>query len=230
MALLLIDNSNHILRIALSSGPLYNEYQVFDKKHKSDFIISDISNLIKESELNSSDISEIGYVNSGLSFTGIRVGLSVAMAISIANNAKLFSLDPFECLIIQYCRDYKNSFKNHKYLVVIAPSYGNRTNIAIVKQNLNNFTMITKHNICLTEESKIELPIEYESKDAITILNTLPDKSYKLFEHNCNFKYKENDIAKNIIYANNFELKTINDFIISGYFSPTNLLYADVNY
>ncbi len=229
MALLLIDNSNNILRISLSSGAIYSEYQIFDKKHKSDFIISDISTLIKELNLKSSDISEIGYINSGLSFTGIRVGLSVAMSIAIANNSTLFSLDPFVCLIIQYLQDHESSFKD-QYLAVIAPSYGDRTNLAIVQRNSTNFVTITKHNICLTEENNIELPKEYESKDAITVLNTLPNKSYQLFANNCHFKHQENYIEKNIVPANNFELKTINDSIISGYFAPTDIISADVYY
>jgi hypothetical protein len=227
MAVLIIDNSSNVLRIAVSSKQMYSEYNIFEKKCKSDFIISDLSKLMSSAGLDASEISKIGYINSGLSFTGIRVGLCLALAIATINNSTLVALDPFVCILIQYLTDHNISL-NNQYVVIIAPSYGYRTNCAIIK--LDGFINVQKYNIDLTESINITLPDDYINDEKLLVLNTLPTTYYHHFITNCSFHHQHNFVDKHVVCANNFELTTINQALIDDFFPNTEILSADVYY
>ena len=95
MIVLAIDTSNEYLSLALEvEGKRFSSLdKVLNKQ--SHYIIEKINTLIKEANINLSQISLIAYVEGPGSFTGLRVGLSVALGLAYGINAKLVAIPSF---------------------------------------------------------------------------------------------------------------------------------------
>ncbi len=93
--ILAINTAHDYLCLALSvSGRRFNFMEQVGNR-QSQYIIGQISQLLIEAKINVSELDLIAYVEGPGSFTGLRVGLSVAMGLGLGANAKLIPIPSF---------------------------------------------------------------------------------------------------------------------------------------
>ena len=95
MIILAIDTSNEYLSLALEVGGV--RFSSLDKvlNKQSHYIIEKINALVVNADIKLTEINLIAYVEGPGSFTGLRVGLSVALGIAYGINAKLVAIPSF---------------------------------------------------------------------------------------------------------------------------------------
>jgi tRNA threonylcarbamoyladenosine biosynthesis protein TsaB len=115
MDVLAIDTSSEYLAIGLS----YQGYlsHTFDKvgNKQSNFIIPKVQEILQQQDISLEDIDAIAYNRGPGSFTGLRIGLSVAMGMAATNNIKLIPIDSFAI----YAQSAKNLLHEKNILVGI---------------------------------------------------------------------------------------------------------------
>jgi hypothetical protein len=228
MVLLFVDNSNKIIRILLQTQDFYTEYHVFNSSNKSNSIISYIELLLSSNKLVPQEITKVAYINSGLSFTGLRLALSMLIAISYVNKSQIFPIDPYVSILLQHLE--QNSIMPSMNYAVILPSNDHRTSIAIVKYDSNNSKVLTKFNINVNEDSTIIIPDEYSLMDDMVIVNTLPNSMTQRFLQNIKLQHQKKDISFRMVQSSNFELSYISQLILNNQFAAVDLNSADLLY
>lgn len=96
--LLSIDTANEYLSLALSLTD--GEIATFQSKvgnKQSQYILPTIQNLLTQQNINLSAIDGIAYNQGPGSFTGLRIGLSVAIALAYSLQIPLYPVDMFQC-------------------------------------------------------------------------------------------------------------------------------------
>lgn len=228
MALLFVDNSNKIIRILLQTQDFYTEYHVFDSNNKSNSIIYYIDQLLSTNKLTPQDIKKVAYINSGLSFTGLRLALSMLMAISYVNKTQIFPIDPYVSILLQHLK--QNSILPSRYYAVVLPSNDHRTSLAIVEYDSDSSKVLTKYNINVNEDSTITIPDEYSIMEDVSIMNPLPNLMTQRFIQNIKLQHQKKDLKFRMIPSSNFELSYISQLIFNNHFKAIDLNSADLLY
>jgi hypothetical protein len=228
MALLFVDNSSKIIRILLQTRDFYTEYHVFNSINKSNSIIYYIDQLLSSNKLTSQDITKVAYINSGLSFTGLRLALSMLIAISYVNRSQIFPIDPYVSILLQHLK--QNPILPSRYYAVVLPSNDHRTSLAIVEYDSNNSKVLNKYNINVNDASTIIIPDEYSLIDDITIINPLPAQITQRFLQNIKLQHQKKDITFSMVQSANFELSYISQLILNNQFATVDLNSADLLY
>lgn len=98
MNILAIDTASEYLSLALKVGS--DSTYLFEKvgNLQSEFIIPKIQELLKQQGIAINDINAIAYNKGPGSFTGVRIGLSVAMGIALGLDIKLIPIPAFAIL------------------------------------------------------------------------------------------------------------------------------------
>lgn len=226
MALLFVDNSSKIIRILLQTRDFYTEYHVFNSINKSNSIISYIDQLLSSNKLTSQEITKVAYINSGLSFTGLRLALSMLIVISYVNRSQIFPIDPYVSILLQHLK--QNPILPSRYYAVVLPSNDHRTSLAIVEYDSNNSKVLNKYNI--NDDSTIIIPDEYSIIDDITIINPLPAQMNQRFLQNIKLQHQNKDITFRMVQSANFELSYISQLILNNQFAAVDLNSADLLY
>ena len=95
MICLAIDTSTEYLSLALDvNGKRFTSLEIVGNK-QSHYLINSINNLIQQSAILPSDIDLIAYIEGPGSFTGLRIGLSVALGLAYGINAHLVAIPAF---------------------------------------------------------------------------------------------------------------------------------------
>lgn len=231
--LLFIDNSNPIIRILLQSQDFYTEYHLFNNKDKANSIISDINLLLAHNGLTAQQITKVAYINSGLSFTGLRIALSIILAIAYVNKAQIFPIDPYRCLLLQYAS--LQSSLAQGYYAVILPNYKHRSSLAIIKHNDTDQYMaqsqtVARYNIDLNQQITIELTPEVGEIDSITVISSLAEEVNASLPALLQIRHQQNEIAAKWTRVNNFELSAIGPLILNHCFADIAPGSADLIY
>lgn len=115
MNILAIDTSSEYLSLALQ----YNETQSFILEHvankQSNYIIPKIDELLTQNKITIKDIDVIAYNQGPGSFTGLRIGLSVALGLSLGANTKIVPIPAFAI----YAQNIKQMTKAENILIGI---------------------------------------------------------------------------------------------------------------
>jgi len=100
MITLAINTASARTEIALldSSGKLIKEKSWLSKNTEAEKLMPEIKNLFNESGNNFDEVKKVICVKGPGSFTGLRVGVTVANTFATLNNCELFAVDTFEYL------------------------------------------------------------------------------------------------------------------------------------
>lgn len=96
--LLSIDTANEYLSLALNKAD--GHVATFQSKvgnKQSQYILPTIQNLLNENHITLSELDGIAYNQGPGSFTGLRIGLSVALALAYSLQVPLYPVDMFQC-------------------------------------------------------------------------------------------------------------------------------------
>lgn len=115
MNILAIDTSSEYLSLALQKG--LRQQHILEKvgNKQSEYILPQINNLLEQNNLKISDVNLIAYNQGPGSFTGLRIGLSVAMGIALGSNIELVPIPAFAL----YAANAKSKSNSNKMLVAI---------------------------------------------------------------------------------------------------------------
>ena len=101
MKILAIDTSGKTASVAISDGArLLWEKTVFTKLTHSQVILPMVENALEETGLDYPDIDCIAIANGPGSYTGLRIGVSMAKGICYARNLKLLAVPTLELLAV----------------------------------------------------------------------------------------------------------------------------------
>lgn len=128
MNVLAIDTSNEYLSLALGCNG--NHYQQLLKagNKQSELILPEIDKLIKFAKINLAQIDLIAYNQGPGSFTGLRIGLSCALALGYANNCRLLPIPAFALYANQHTRQFR-------HVVVTLDARLNQIYVAAINQD-----------------------------------------------------------------------------------------------
>lgn len=182
MISLFIDTSSSYLSIAIiKDGEVINSiYECMPNKH-SIYTISFIDKLIKDAHLNSDDINKIFVVNGPGSFTGLRIGITIAKVYGYLKNipiclvsslkARIFSVEHDNVMSVIYA-------KNDNYYVGLY----DRDNNDLIKEGFYNkvdiISLINKYNPIIVSDSDIhddEIVSSAVSHEYVKIINYYKD-------------------------------------------------------
>lgn len=98
--ILFIDTHDEIITIAIKfENKLYIKTKVSEYSH-SVFVMPIINSLFEENHLNIKDLEKVIVVNGPGSFTGIRIGLSIAKTLAYALNIKINTISSLKAYLI----------------------------------------------------------------------------------------------------------------------------------
>jgi tRNA threonylcarbamoyladenosine biosynthesis protein TsaB len=103
MKILAFDTTNSTLSVALlEKNEVLAKNTIYESSKQSELIIPEIENILKKCGIWYDDLDYIAATSGPGSFTGIRVGLSVAKTLKIATNLPLILLDSLEVLAFKH--------------------------------------------------------------------------------------------------------------------------------
>lgn len=182
MKTLFIDSSRKSLTVALyCDNKLLFVSNVDSKSKHSNFLVSEIKKIIEQSNFKINDIDNIIVLNGPGSFTGIRVGVTVAKTLAWALNKKLYLVNNLEALSLGLESD-----------IVISVIYD--------KQNDSYVGLYEKEN-------KVEeyLNIDYFDKKYNNKKITIVSMDENLYIDSLKDKLNENNVEIKIISEYNYE-------------------------
>src|SRR5690625_2490197 len=100
MYTLFIDTHSEVITIGLCDGNNVIEKTKTSVESHSVYLVPMLKELLEESKVSFSDIKNIVAVNGPGSFTGIRIGLSVAKAISYSLNKPIFLVSSLTAMLV----------------------------------------------------------------------------------------------------------------------------------
>lgn len=103
MKILGIDTSTQVASVAvLDDNIVIGEFTINTKKTHSQKIMPMIENLLFDLEMEISDIDRIAVANGPGSFTGVRIGVTVAKGLAHANNIEIITLSTLATMAFNY--------------------------------------------------------------------------------------------------------------------------------
>lgn len=146
--ILAIDTGAKFLSMALKvDGKVYSCLYQVDNQH-SVFIIDKIRLLLTEAKVSINEIDYIAYIEGPGSFTGLRIGLSVALGISIGTNAQLIAIPTFALYAIasEYVGDIVIALDARINQIYVAGINTTTLNYFMQPQVINPENLVIQHN------------------------------------------------------------------------------------
>lgn len=175
--ILFIDTHTELITIALKTNDnLFIKTKESEYSH-SIYTMPMIEKLFKENNLNVKDLDEIIVVNGPGSFTGIRIGLSIAKTIAYALNLKIHTISSLKAYLIS--------------------SDINEEKMAVIEDNKGYYVCaFDKNNNTIVEETYLEEnPYQYKEVDYRLDINKIIEYCNK-FESENPHHIKANYIKK----------------------------------
>ncbi len=175
--ILFIDTHTELITIALKTNDnLFIKTKESEYSH-SIYTMPMIEELFKENNLNVKDLDEIIVVNGPGSFTGIRIGLSIAKTIAYALNLKIHTISSLKAYLIS--------------------SDINEEKMAVIEDNKGYYVCaFDKNNNTIVEETYLEEnPYQYKEVDYRLDINKIIEYCNK-FESENPHHIKANYIKK----------------------------------
>ena len=188
MKTLFIDSSRKSLSIALANeNKLLFVSNVNSYSKHSNYLMSEIQNIISSSALTINDIDNIVVLNGPGSFTGIRVGVTIAKTLAWALNKKLYQLNNLIALKTGNCNDvvisvipdkashsyvgiYEEDKKVEEYLSIDSNLIDmDKKNITIVCMEQNEFVTELKARLEKNNNVKFCLLEDYDYLEIINL-------------------------------------------------------------
>lgn len=184
MKILYLDTSSSFLYTAiLDNEKVIDEIKEKLDKDLSSFALPGIDSMLKNNNMEISDIEKVIVVNGPGSFTGIRIGLAIAKTLAWAKNIPIIEISSLEAMV--YSCDM-----NVNYLVPAIDARRGFVFAAIYDAVNNNFVMSERYISITTLEvalANLKGNIAYMSNDKI-------DTNYEVVKYVPNFL----NIVKNV--------------------------------
>ena len=101
--ILALDTSNFTLSIALSkNNQIIGNYQNQQNFTQAEQSIIQIENLLKKTNISYQEIDYLAITNGPGSFTGIRVGLTIAKMLNLIEKTQVITINSLEALAYKY--------------------------------------------------------------------------------------------------------------------------------
>lgn len=174
-----IIKDNKILSSITKETP--NKHSVYTTKY--------IDEMLKIAKLQPSDINKIMVVNGPGSFTGVRIGVTIAKTMAYLLNIDVIPVSSLKMLALSkkhdYCLSVISANHDNYYLALY-----DKNNKEIIKEQFNTkekvLEIIGKYNPTLVSEKEIEIDNYKISKQKLDFLNIV-DNYKKELPVNCHF-------------------------------------------
>ena len=186
MITLFIDTSNQDVSIALlKDGKVINKITKSIPNEHSKYAVSYIDEVLKKSEITPKEVQSIMVVNGPGSFTGVRIGLTIAKVYALLNNIKVTLISSLKCLAIGNNKNkyilslinarndnYYIGFYDNNYNDVINEHFGNIEEVNDIINKYNDVLVVSNNsdidNVKVINELDIESIYEYY-KDKVKV-------------------------------------------------------------
>lgn len=209
MITLFIDSSSKSLSLAIvSSNKLIFNLKTESYSNHSNYLMNTIIKAFNDLNMNIKDIDDIVVLNGPGSFTGTRIGVTIAKTLAWSLNKKLYLVNNLKALSL-----------NNKL--------NNDVTIAIIPDRSDNFYIGIYENNILEKYMNIEELPKYNKKN-IEIISSF---NIEIVDKICNNYSKENNVNKTIInefnYINIIEYAHKNGYINTHLAEPLYLKRID---
>ena len=186
MITLFIDTSNQDVSIALlKDGKIINKITKSIPNEHSKYAVSYIDEVLKKSEITPKEVQSIMVVNGPGSFTGVRIGLTIAKVYALLNNIKVTLISSLKCLAIGNNKNkyilslinarndnYYIGFYDNNYNDVINEHFGNIDEVNDIINKYNDVLVVSNNsdndNVKVINELDIESIYNYY-KDKVKV-------------------------------------------------------------
>lgn len=186
MITLFIDTSNQDVSIALlKDGKVINKITKSIPNEHSKYAVSYIDEVLKKSEITPKEVQSIMVVNGPGSFTGVRIGLTIAKVYALLNNIKVTLISSLKCLAIGNNKNkyilslinarndnYYIGFYDNNYNDVINEHFGNIEEVNDIINKYNDVLVVSNNsdndNVKVINELDIESIYNYY-KDKVKV-------------------------------------------------------------
>lgn len=179
MITLFIDTSNQDVSIALlKDGKVINKITKSIPNEHSKYAVSYIDEVLKKSEITPKEVQSIMVVNGPGSFTGVRIGLTIAKVYALLNDIKVTLISSLKCLAIGNNKNkyilslinarndnYYIGFYDNNYNDVINEHFGNIEEVNDIINKYNDVLVVSNNsdndNVKVINELDIEIIYDY---------------------------------------------------------------------
>ena len=175
MITLFIDTSNQDVSIALlKDGKIINKITKSIPNEHSKYAVSYIDEVLKKSEITPKEVQSIMVVNGPGSFTGVRIGLTIAKVYALLNDIKVTLISSLKCLAIgnnknKYILSLINARNDNYYIGFYDNNYND-----VINEHFGNIEevndIINKYNDVLVVSNNSDI-------DNVKVINELDIKS-----------------------------------------------------
>lgn len=175
MITLFIDTSNQDVSIALlKDGKIINKITKSIPNEHSKYAVSYIDEVLKKSEITPKEVQSIMVVNGPGSFTGVRIGLTIAKVYALLNNIKVTLISSLKCLAI-------GNNKN-KYILSLINARNDNYYIGFYDNNYNDvinehFGNIEEVNDIINKYDDVLVVSNNSDNDNVKVINELDIES-----------------------------------------------------
>lgn len=186
MITLFIDTSNQDVSIALlKDGKIINKITKSIPNEHSKYAVSYIDEVLKKSEITPKEVQSIMVVNGPGSFTGVRIGLTIAKVYALLNDIKVTLISSLKCLAIGNNKNkyilslinarndnYYIGFYDNNYNDVVNEHFGNIEEVNDIINKYNDVLVVSNNsdndNVKVINELDIESIYDYY-KDKVKV-------------------------------------------------------------
>lgn len=175
MITLFIDTSNQDVSIALlKDGKIINKITKSIPNEHSKYAVSYIDEVLRKSEITPKEVQSIMVVNGPGSFTGVRIGLTIAKVYALLNNIKVTLISSLKCLAI-------GNNKN-KYILSLINARNDNYYIGFYDNNYNDvinehFGNIEEVNDIINKYDDVLVVSNDSDNDNVKVINELDIES-----------------------------------------------------
>ena len=175
MITLFIDTSNQDVSIALlKDGKIINKITKSIPNEHSKYAVSYIDEVLKKSEITPKEVQSIMVVNGPGSFTGVRIGLTIAKVYALLNDIKVTLISSLKCLAI-------GNNKN-KYILSLINARNDNYYIGFYDNNYNDvvnehFGNIEEVNDIINKYNDVLVVSNNSDNDNVKVINELDIES-----------------------------------------------------
>lgn len=175
MITLFIDTSNQDVSIALlKDGKVINKITKSIPNEHSKYAVSYIDEVLKKSEITPKEVQSIMVVNGPGSFTGVRIGLTIAKVYALLNDIKVTLISSLKCLAI-------GNNKN-KYILSLINARNDNYYIGFYDNNYNDvinehFGNIEEVNDIINKYDDVLVVSNNSDNDIVKVINELDIES-----------------------------------------------------
>lgn len=175
MITLFIDTSNQDVSIALlKDGKVIDKITKSISNEHSKYAVSYIDEVLKKSEITPKEVQSIMVVNGPGSFTGVRIGLTIAKVYALLNDIKVTLISSLKCLAI-------GNNKN-KYILSLINARNDNYYIGFYDNNYNDvinehFGNIEEVNDIINKYDDILVVSNNSDNDNVKVINELDIES-----------------------------------------------------